>query len=137
MRTLFSLLVCLVLASGMIYGQSGCLQDQYGNQYNFTVDKTNTYLYGTVTPSPTQCPSVPWDMTGTFVTTPTGIGLEITAANPDPQNRCAPIYTLKGIMPNFQWFYETGVSNPPQPGTWVSCGTKTSDPGTGKGALKH
>jgi len=135
MRTLFSLLTVFVLAVGMVHGQTGCLQDQYGNQYNFTVDKTNTYLYGTATS--TQCPGAAWDIIGSFVTTPNGIGLEITAANPNPPNGCAPVYTLKGMMPNFQWFYEDGVSNPPQPGTWVACGTKTSDPGTGKGALKH
>ena len=44
------LLVGFVLASGMVYCQTACLQDQYGNQYNFTVDETNTYVYGSVTP---------------------------------------------------------------------------------------
>ena len=137
MRTLFSLLVVFVLASGMVYGQTACLQDQYGSQYNFTVDETNTYIYGSVTPGPTQCNSAAWDMTGNFVTSPAGLGLEITAANPDPSNGCVPIYTLKGIMPNFQWYYVGGISNPPQPGTWVACGTKVLESGAGKGTLKH
>jgi len=137
MRTLFSLLVSFVLASGMVYGQNACLQDQYGSQYNFTVDQTNTYVYGSVTPGPTQCKSAAWDMTGSFVTSPAGLGLEITAANPDPSNGCVPIYTLKGIMPNFQWYYVGGISNPPQPGTWVACGAKVLESGAGKGTLKH
>ena len=137
MRILWSLLAGFVLASGMVYGQNACLQDQYGSQYNFTVDQTNTYVYGSVTPGPTQCKSAAWDMTGSFVTSPAGLGLEITAANPDPSNGCVPIYTLKGIMPNFQWYYVGGISNPPQPGTWVACGAKVLESGAGKGTLKH
>jgi len=136
MRTLFSLLVVFAMASGMVYGQSGCLQDQYGNQYNFTVDKTNTYLYGIVTGGQS-CPAAVWPLTGSFVTTSSGIGLEITSTNPNgTSDPCVPMYTVKGIMPNFQWYYATGVSSPSQPGTWVSCGTKTSDTANGKGARK-
>jgi hypothetical protein len=135
MRTLFSLLAGFVLASGMVYGQTACLQDQYGNQYNFTVDETNAYVYGSVTSGPNQCKSSPWNMTGSFVTGSGGLGFEITAANPDPSNGCPPIFTLKGIWPNFNWYYVTGVSD--QPGTWVACGTKVLESGVGKGSLKH
>jgi hypothetical protein len=136
MRTLGGLLVCFVLASGMVYGQFGCLQDQYGNQYKFTVDETNTYVYGVVTGGQ-KCPAAVWNLTGSFATTSSGIALELTSTNPNGiSDPCVPIYTLKGIMPNFEWYYVTGVSNPPQPGTWVSCGTKTSDTATGKGARK-
>ena len=137
MRTLFSLLAGFVLASGMVYGQSKCLQDQYGNQYNFTVDETNTYVYGSVTSPPGQCPGQPWDLTGSFVVTSAGVGLELTSSNPDPSNGCVPIYTLKGIMPNFNWYYINGPSNPPQPGKWVACGTQVLESGAGKGVLKH
>jgi hypothetical protein len=138
MRKLFSLLGVFVLASGMAFGQSACLQDQYGNQYNFIVDKTNNYVYGSVTPGPTQCVNTLWPLTGSFVTSTSGIALELTAANPkgSSDERCVPMYTLKGIMPNFDWFYASGVSIPPQPGTWVTCGSPASDKATGRGARK-
>jgi hypothetical protein len=134
MRMLCSVLVCLVLVSGMVYGQTACIQDQYGDQYNYTVDKATTYVYGTATIAPTfECPGGPWPITGSYVTSTSGNGFELTAANPDPSSiTCVPIFTLKGTWPNFDWYYLTGPSVPPQPGTWVPC-SKTSVTATGKG----
>jgi hypothetical protein len=134
MRMLCTVLVCLVLVSGMVYGQTACIQDQYGDQYNYTVDKANMYVYGTATISPTfNCPGGPWPLTGSYVTSASGNGFELTAANPDPSSpTCVPIITLKGVWPNFDWYYVTGPSDPPQPGTWAPC-SKTAVTATGKG----
>ena len=133
MRMLHCVLVFLVLAAGMVYGQTACLQDQYGNQYNFTVDKTDSYLYGTVT-STQGCGT--WPITGSYVVSTTGTGLEITAANVVSASSCVPMYTVKGAMPNFNWYYDFGPSPNPQPGTWVACGTSITEKPTGKGQLK-
>jgi hypothetical protein len=134
MRMLFSLLVGFVLVSGMVYGQTACIQDQYGDQYNYTVDKAANYVYGSVTVSPSfDCPGGPWPITGSYVSSTSGNGFEVTAANPDPSSpACVPMFTLKGIWPNFDWYYVTGPSSTPQAGTWVPC-SKTSVTATGKG----
>jgi len=135
MQTLFSLVFCVAMGSGIVYGQTACLQDQYGNQYDFTIDTTHGYLYGTVS-NAQSCPASTWSLTGSYVQTTSGLGIELTAANPNgTSDPCFPIYTLKGIWPNFDWYYAFGISTIPQ-ARWVACGTPTSDKATGKGARK-
>ena len=136
MRILCSVLVCLVLATGMVYGQSACIQDQYGNQYNYTVDNPTGDVYGSVT-NVQGCAAV-WPLTGSFVKTSSGGRfLELTAANPNgTADACYPTYMVKGAWPNFDWYYAFGPSPTPQPGTWVACGAKGSDTATGKGSVK-
>ncbi len=136
MKTLICLLVCIPLVSVMVDAQStACLQDQYGNQYNFTIDTVHNYLYGTATPSSTQCPSPPWALTGSYVQTGAGLALELTAAMPSGAS-CVPIYTLKGDFPNFDWYYDYGISTTPQQSKFVACGTAVSPKVTGKGNQK-
>jgi hypothetical protein len=137
MRTLCSVLVCLMLVSGMVYGQTACIQDQYGDRYNYTVDKATMYVYGTATMAANfECPGGSWSITGSYVTSTSGNGFELTAANPDPSSpTCVPIFTLKGIWPNFDWYYVTGPSPTPQLGTWAPC-SETTVTATGKGPRK-
>ena len=133
MRTLRTLLICFVFGYATVAAQAACIQDQYGNQYNFTIDQTHAYVYGTVT-NAQGCSSSTWNLTGVWSNTPSGGGLELTASNPTPDN-CVPMYTLKGVYPAFDWFYDTGYGTP-QPSTYVACGTQVAKDVVGKGSLK-
>jgi hypothetical protein len=112
------LLVLLGLALLMpaVASAQYCLQDQYGNQYNFTVDSEHKYLYGSVT-NVQGCAS-PWPLTGSYTTGP--LVVELTAANPTP-GVCVSTYKLKGNYPNFAWYYEFGYGA--QEATFVTCGS--------------
>ena len=135
MKTLICLTACLFLALGIGFGQSACLQDQYGNQYNFTVNTATNYVYGSVT-NAQGCSGGTWPLIGSYVVSSTGTALELTASNPlGDTDGCVSAYMLKGVLPNFQWYYDLPSSNP-QPGTWTSCGTALSGKPTGKGSLK-
>jgi len=133
MKTLITLAACFFLVFGTIYAE--CLQDQYGNKYNFTVVTSSQYLYGTVTTGQS-CPGGTWPLIGSYTSTSSGIALELTTANPEgSSSTCVSEYMLKGVYPNFQWYYPfTGAE--PQPGTWVSCTDILSSKPSGKGALK-
>ena len=106
-----------------------CLQDQYGNQYSFTVDPEHKYVFGDVTNN--QGCAEQWPLTGSYTETPGGLLLELTAANPDGVfSSCVDTYKLKGIFPNFEWYYDSGWGS--QPATWVACGTRvTANPSSG------
>src|SRR5262245_23631086 len=81
-----------------------CVQDQYENQYNITVDASHGYLYGTV--SNAQGCATDWPVTGSYVPTTEGLAFELTAANPlGNMDTCQPIYKLRGRYPAFSWFY--------------------------------
>ena len=139
MRTLAGVLACFILGSGVAVGQSAaCIQDQYGNQYNFTIDSAHLYVYGSVTRPGGGC-SLVWPLTGSYVTTAEGVGLELTASNPsfnDPGDQCVSQYKLKGKLPNFQWYYPDGISTLDQPGTWAACGPTISKEATGRNGRK-
>jgi hypothetical protein len=132
MKTLLTLTACLFLAFGASFGE--CLQDQYGNKYNFTIDSTGQYVYGTVT-NGQNCSGGAWPLIGSYTVTSSGTALELTTANPlGDASGCAPEYMLKGVLPNFQWYYS--VPGEPQPGTWVSCSATLTNKPSGKGAQK-
>lgn len=136
MQTLNSLLVCIVLACGMAWGQtSACLQDQFGNQYKIDIDLANEYIYGAVT-NHQGCRSTAWPLIGSFVGTAAGIRFELTAANPSASpDSCVPVYKLKGTLPNFQWYYADGGGNG-NAGRWTACGAAVADKPAGKGARR-
>lgn len=113
-----------------------CVQDQYGNQYNFWIDTAHNYLYGTATIQ--GCSATVWDLTGSYYA---GFGppFELTMANPlgtgDPV--CVSTAKLKGAYPNGEWYYTTGYGA--QPFAFVTCGTAPAadaSPKAGSGALK-
>jgi hypothetical protein len=81
-----------------------CLVDQYGNVYNFTIDKPHKFVYGTVTNNQ-GCAST-WPLVGSY-TGKGGLHLELTAANPD-DSVCIGVYKLKGDYPNAEWYYAFG-----------------------------
>jgi hypothetical protein len=106
-----------------------CVQDQYGNQYNFTIDRTHAYLYGTAT-NAQGCDAAPWPLIGSYVDSPAGLVVELTASRPLDSLPCVATYKLKGIWPKFPWYYESGYGA--QEATFVSCGTRvTADPTAG------
>jgi hypothetical protein len=132
-RIFRSLLACLVFGYVTASARATCIQDQYGNQYNFTIDAAQGFVYGNVVAGQS-CSTPTWALTGTFSETSSGVGLELTAANPTTDD-CVAEYTLKGIYPNFDWFYNTGYHTP-QPSTYVACGSTVSKEAVGKGRLK-
>ena len=128
-----NILACLAFGCATLAAQTACLQDQYGNQYNFTIDEPQGFVYGTTTGGQS-CQSATLPITGTFAKTANGLFFELTAANPTPDS-CVAEYTLKGIYPNFDWYYSTGYTTP-QPSKYVACGSAVAKDVTGKGALK-
>ena len=111
-----------------------CIQDQYGNQYDFTIDYTNNYLYGTVTMAQ-GCDATVWYVTGSYYGGG-GPPYELTAANPlgDADLFCVTTFKIKGIYPDGEWYYTTGYGA--QPFTWLPCGAPAADTSGSGGALK-
>ena len=108
---------------------SACLQDQYGNQYSFTVDEEHGYLFGTMTDGQ-GCGTTAWPLTGSFVQTEDGLMLELTVANPDGGAFCVPTFKLKGLFPRFAWYYDSGYGA--QESAYTACGADvTADPSAG------
>jgi len=95
---------------------SFCLQDQYGNQYNFEVDSAHKYVYGYVIAAQ-ECDAKVWYLTGSYV----GKNLELTAANPlgDNDTKCVPTFKIKGRFPNAAWYYVDGYGD--QEFQWSPC----------------
>ena len=114
-----------------------CVQDQYGNQYTFTVDTAHGYVTGHAT-NHQGCTGGTWPLLGSFVQTPQGTVVEFTLRNPSPTSGCVPSYKLKGIWPKSAWFYESGFGG--QEFTFTACGghaTAAAEAKTkGKGTLK-
>ncbi|MBI5444582.1 MAG: hypothetical protein HY900_25630 [Deltaproteobacteria bacterium] len=129
----FALALTLTVAVVAGRAQTLCLQDQYGNQYNFTVDRTQTYVYGTTIGA--GCGAVEWPITGSFVQQD-GIILELTASNPlGVSDNCVLTYKLKGKYPYAAWYYEDGYGG--QEFTWADCApTTTLESQSGQGRLK-
>ena len=95
---------------------ASCLIDQFGNKYEFTIDKDHKYVYGTVTN--VQCGDT-WPLSGSYVKKAGFFQLELTAANPNDGDACVPIYKLKGAYPNAAWYYVTGYGD--QEFTYTVC----------------
>ena len=114
-----------------------CFQDQYGNQYNFTVDSAHGYITGSAT-NHQGCAGGTWPLLGSFVATAHGTMVEFTLRNPSPASGCVPDYKLKGLWPKSAWYYESGFGG--QDFTFVACGghiAAAADAKTkGKGTLK-
>lgn len=128
----------LVLGLGMLAGaasaQAVCLQDQFGNQYNFTIDASHKYVYGTVT-AVQGCESQTWVLIGSYTSGP--LVVELTAANPLGDfdgGGCISEYKLKGNYPNFAWYYADGYGA--QESTFVACGAAVLHEGTSGGARR-
>ena len=96
--------------------QAVCLQDQYGNQYDFTVDVAHTYLFGVVR-SGQGCTAPVWHLTGSYIPLATdfeqGVQYELTGANPlgDGDIICVPTYKIKGTLYDGAWYYTDGYGN--------------------------
>jgi hypothetical protein len=99
-------LMVLAMSAG---AQAMCVQDQYGGQYDFTIDSAHTYLYGSATMPAGLCGAPVWLLTGSFVNSG-GTKYELTAANPlgesDPS--CIATFKIKGTYPNGAWYYTGG-----------------------------
>jgi hypothetical protein len=126
-------LLGLALLMPAVASAQYCLQDQYGNQYNFTVDSEHKYLFGTVT-SAQGCTIPVWPILGSYTTAP--LVVEITAANPaGAGDNCVLAFKLKGNYPNFAWYYEFGYGD--QEGTWTTCLTSPAASPSAGGMLKE
>ena len=127
------------IASSAFAQAQSCLQDQYGNKYSFTVDPAHQYLYGSMTRySAEPCGAQVWPLTGSYITTEAGTGLELTVANPaaSADTYCVVQYKLKGKFPNFQWYYPNGPSTGDLPAVWKSCSAPPEGIATGRNGLK-
>src|SRR5437762_5298532 len=98
---------------------TSCVQDQYGNQYNFTVDTAHGYITGSAT-NHQGCAGGTWPLLGSFEAVSGGTMVEFTLRNPSPTSGCVPAYELKGLWPKSAWFYESGYGA--QEFTFVRCG---------------
>jgi hypothetical protein len=100
---------------------TGCIEDQAGNQYNFTNDAFHHYLFGTMT-SGQECDTDFFYITGSY-----GFGhYEITGANPlgDQDSVCITTFKIKGVFPHGAWYYTNGYGA--QRFRWKRCGTSPS-----------
>ncbi len=114
-----------------------CVQDQYGNQYNFVVDTINSYVYGSMI-SAQGCDAPTWYLTGSYYPDAgPGPQYELTAANPlgDADSSCIATYKIKGTYPNGAWYYTSGYGG--QEFTFVSCGVAGADVGATTGGTRR
>ncbi len=114
-----------------------CVQDQYGNQYTFTVDAAHGYITGHAT-NHQGCTGGTWPLLGSYEVTAAGTMVEFTLRNPSATSSCVPDYKLKGIWPKSAWYYESGYGA--QEFTFTACGGKAlageHAKTAGKGTLK-
>jgi hypothetical protein len=96
-----------------------CVQDQYGNQYSFTVDAAHGYITGHAT-NHQGCAGGTWPLLGSFEQVAGGTMVEFTLRNPSPASGCVPAYKLKGLWPKSAWYYESGFGG--QEFTFTACG---------------
>jgi hypothetical protein len=106
-----------------------CLQDQYGNQYNITLDATNKAISGVATVN--QRSGEQWTLSGSYATNKAGTKRkeqQLTMSDSSDHNT---LYMLRGIYPNFAWYY--GGVYGGQEATWVACGTAVTAQPAGEG----
>lgn len=104
-----------------------CIQDQYGNQYNITLDTTNKAISGFAIMN--QRGGERWTLSGSYVGSGSFRIQQITMADSLDSNR---LYMLKGRYPNFGWYYD-GVFDPVQNAAFTACDAPLSAPAGGKG----
>ncbi len=127
--------VLALLGAAHAQAQSFCLQDQFGNQYNMEYDAANLSLFGSAVMA--QCNNDVWPLVGgiSFSVNPgPGVMLHVTVANSVQSIGCRDIAMLRGILPDFEWYLETGYAA--QPASWVACGTAVSADATTGGAVE-
>jgi hypothetical protein len=96
-----------------------CLQDQYGNQYNITVDPVNKSITGVATV--VQRNNELWTLSGSYATNKTGTKRKEQQLTMTDSTNTNQLYMLRGIYPNFAWYYNGSYGA--QEATWVACGT--------------
>jgi hypothetical protein len=95
-------------AASRPFSLPGCLQDQYGDQYqNLVLDHVHHVVTGTVKVQ--QCGSDSWTMVGSWVGRHGYTILELSVANNGGTSGCVPIYQLKGPYPVANWYYDFGI----------------------------
>lgn len=106
---MYRILIIGLIVFSMVAGvQAMCIEDQYGNQYDFVIDSTHQYVYGSVHMEQ-DCDAPIWYLTGSYVLK-NGTQYEATAANPlgDSDTRCTATYKIKGTYPKGAWYYTNG-----------------------------
>lgn len=106
----------------MAFADGECIQDQYGNQYTLRIDEAHQYIIGTVSGGQG---GGPWILTGSYVqsspTDPWIYELTVSNSNGTGQSGFVPVYKLKGVQPNGEWYYDSGYGG--QPFTFAPCGS--------------
>ena len=113
-----ALALATLLSAPAVMAQE-CLQDQYGNQYNITVDAVNKSISGVATI--VQRDNEQWTLSGSYATNKAGTKRkeqQLTMADSSNSNQ---LYMLRGVYPKFAWYYNGAYGA--QEGTWVACGT--------------
>ena len=62
---------------GVAFETTTCVQDQYGNQYNYNLDPTHQYITGSAV-SAQGCSGGTWPLLGSYTYTEKGILVEFT-----------------------------------------------------------
>jgi hypothetical protein len=108
-------------ATSQLFTLPGCLQDQYGNQYqNLHLDREHHVVTGKVVAA--SCTDHPWTMVGSWANQRGSTILELSVANSDATRNCVPIYKLKGPYPTANWYYDDGF-HLNQEFKYAECGT--------------
>lgn len=94
-----------------------CIQDQYGNQYEITLNPDTKSITGAVTI--VQLGGVVQTLSGSYVFGEKILGRiqQLTFADPSNPNR---LYMLKGNYPKFGWYYD-GVYDATQDSVFGNC----------------
>jgi hypothetical protein len=100
-----------------------CLQDQYGNQFNITLDTTYKSISGVATM--VQRSGEQWTISGSYIGGGRFRVQQLTMADSQSSNT---LYMLKGTYPNFAWYY--GGVYGEQEGAWAACGAAAAPQGT-------
>jgi hypothetical protein len=104
----------------MAFTDGECIQDQYGNQYNLTIDEAHQFITGTVSGGQG---GGPWVIFGSYVqSSPTDPWVyELTAVNSVPnQPGFIAAFKIKGVQPQGAWYYDIGFGG--QEFTFTACG---------------
>lgn len=139
MKRLLGVLVVVVLlgssvgllGSGATFIPPSCLQDNYGNQYQFLFFNTlDQQIFGIV--NNVQCPTDVLTMIGSWTVDKSDkVVLEFTVANNTGSGAvCVPLYELKGTYPNSAWYYTSGGGATFK---WAPCSAEAVVRNTGKG----
>jgi hypothetical protein len=140
MKRLFGVLAVTVLlgsgvsllGSGSAFTPPSCLQDNYGNQYQYLFFNTlDQQVFGIV--NNVQCPTDILSMIGSWTVDKSNkTVLEFTVANNTGSAAvCVQEYELKGVYPSATWYYPDGANGATF--NWAQCSTDAAVTGIGKG----